>query len=94
MYKLACQFGILESAFSAAEILPLGPQEFPELENPPMNSVITLVEASRLQSGALAGDVGCSCKGNCLRGKCRCRKAGVPCGTACHPKNNGCKHRA
>jgi hypothetical protein len=94
MYQLVCQFGVLQHAFTAGEILPLGPQEFPELEEPPMDQEVTLVEAARLQSGSLAGDVTCSCKGSCLTGRCRCRKENVPCGSGCHPKNSVCKRKS
>jgi hypothetical protein len=94
MYNLACQFGVLENVFAATEILPLGPLDFPELESPPMDTVVTLVEAARLQSGALSGNITCSCKGKCLSGKCHCKKTGVPCGSGCHPKNKICKNRS
>ncbi|KAF0399385.1 retrotransposon nucleocapsid protein [Gigaspora margarita] len=33
-HRLICQFCILEKAFSGVEILPLGPKEFSELDNP------------------------------------------------------------
>jgi len=94
MYQLVCKFGVLQNAFTASKIQPLGPQQFQELENPPMDQAVTLVEASRLQSAALGRDVTCNCKGNCLSGRCRCRKENVPCGSGCHPTNNACKRKS
>jgi len=94
IYQLVCQFGILQNAFMAGEVLPLGPQEFLELEDPPMDTTITLVEAARLQSGALSGDITCTCKAKCLSMKCKCKKANIPCGSGCHAKNTGCKNRS
>ena len=94
MYKLACRFGVLQNAFTAGEILPLGPQEFSELEDPPMDQAVTLVEAARLQSAVLARDITCRCKGSCLTARCRCRKENIPCGRRCHPKNNLCKQKS
>ncbi|CAG8510634.1 22317_t:CDS:2 [Gigaspora margarita] len=35
-------------------VLPLGPKEFPELDNPSINITISIIEAARLQSNALA----------------------------------------
>jgi hypothetical protein len=91
MYRLACRFGVLRNAFAAGEILPLGPQEFADLEDPPMDQEVTLVEAARLQSAA---HITCSCKGSCLTTRCKCRKENIPCGSKCHPKSNSCKHKS
>ena len=32
----------------------------------------------------------CSCKGNCSTKRCSCRKAGLECTLACHPKQDHC----
>ncbi|CAG8735256.1 19155_t:CDS:2, partial [Racocetra fulgida] len=36
------------------EVLPLGPKEFPELNNPSTDTTISIIEAARLQSNSLA----------------------------------------
>ncbi|CAG8447865.1 15071_t:CDS:2 [Cetraspora pellucida] len=94
MYRLICQFGILNKVFSASVILPLGPKEFPELDNPPINLTVSIIEAARLQSNALADNIVCNCKENCLIAKCACRKVNTLCGSGCHLKNSKCQHKA
>ncbi|CAG8836391.1 14595_t:CDS:2, partial [Cetraspora pellucida] len=38
VYCLVCRFGVLESTFPASKVLPLGPREFSELDDPPTNT--------------------------------------------------------
>ncbi|CAG8728637.1 10635_t:CDS:1, partial [Dentiscutata heterogama] len=40
MYRLISQFGIFDKVFLASVVLPLGPKEFSELDNPPINMTI------------------------------------------------------
>ncbi|CAG8603276.1 9673_t:CDS:2, partial [Cetraspora pellucida] len=94
MYNLICRFGILKNAFLASEVLPLGPKEFPELDNPPTDTTISIIEAARLQSISLASNKGCNCRDDCLTARCLCRKVNTLCGSGCHTKNSKCKHRA
>ncbi|CAG8728784.1 19830_t:CDS:1, partial [Gigaspora rosea] len=94
MYRLVCRFGILERTFPAGEVLPLGPREFSELDNPPTNKTVTIIEAARLQSNAFASNKGCNCRDNCLTAKCFCKKANILCASGCHSKNSKYKNRA
>ncbi|CAG8597880.1 10396_t:CDS:2, partial [Dentiscutata heterogama] len=80
VYHLVCQFGVLESTFSAGEVLSLGPREFSELDDSPTNMTVSVIEAARLQSNAIAGNKTCNCRGDCLTTRCSCRKANVLCG--------------
>ncbi|CAG8826998.1 1504_t:CDS:1, partial [Racocetra persica] len=56
VYHLVCQFGVLESTFPASKVLPLGPREFLELNDPPTNTTVSIIEAARLQSNAIASN--------------------------------------
>ncbi|CAG8575690.1 497_t:CDS:2 [Cetraspora pellucida] len=94
VYCLVCRFGVLESTFPAGEVLPLGPREFSELDDPPTNTTVSVIEAARLQSNAIAGNKTCNCRGDCLTTRCSCRKANVLCGSGYHPKSLKCKHKA
>ncbi|CAG8810419.1 7034_t:CDS:2, partial [Gigaspora margarita] len=60
-YHVICQFGVLKNAFPAGKVVPLGPKEFPELDNLLINKTISIVEAARLQSNSFASDKGCNC---------------------------------
>ncbi|CAG8500932.1 867_t:CDS:2, partial [Racocetra fulgida] len=44
------------------EVLPLGPREFSELDDPPTNTTVSVIEAARLQSNAIAGNKICNCR--------------------------------
>ncbi|CAG8589935.1 2296_t:CDS:2, partial [Scutellospora calospora] len=92
MYHLVCRFGILDQAFSAGVVLPLGPKEYPELNNPPTNVTVSMIEAARLQSNTLASNKVCNCRGDCLTARCICKKANIVCGSGCHPKNSKLTH--
>ncbi|KAF0361281.1 retrotransposon nucleocapsid protein [Gigaspora margarita] len=94
MYRLVCRFGVLDQTFSAGVVLPLGPKEYPELDNPQTNTTVSMIEAARLQSNTLASNKVYNCRGDCLTARCICKKANIVCGSGCHPKNSKCKHRA
>ncbi|CAG8609580.1 10288_t:CDS:1, partial [Dentiscutata heterogama] len=81
-------------AFSASEVLPLGPREFSELDNHPTYKNVSIVKTARLQSNTFASNKSCNCRGNCLMAKCFCKKANVLCRSRCHSKNSKCKNRA
>ncbi|CAG8807587.1 5783_t:CDS:1, partial [Gigaspora rosea] len=57
-YHVICRFGVLKNAFPASEVVSLGPKEFPELDDPPINKTISIVKAARLQSNSFASDKG------------------------------------
>ncbi|CAG8831974.1 9926_t:CDS:2, partial [Gigaspora margarita] len=44
----------------ASEVVPLGPKEFPELDDLLINKTISIVEAARLQSNSFASDKECN----------------------------------
>ncbi|RIB03108.1 hypothetical protein C2G38_2123792 [Gigaspora rosea] len=94
MYRLTCHFGVLKNVFPASEVLPLGLKEFSELDDPLTNTVVSIVEAARLQSNTLASNKGCNCRGDCLIARYFCKKANVLCRSGYHPKNSKCKHKA
>ncbi|CAG8767104.1 24230_t:CDS:2, partial [Racocetra persica] len=77
MYRLVCRFGILDQAFSAGMVLSLGPKEYLELNNPPTNMTISMIEAARLQYNTLASNKVCNCRGDCLTARCICKKANI-----------------
>ncbi|CAG8582529.1 4451_t:CDS:2, partial [Dentiscutata heterogama] len=52
IYRLVCRFGVLERAFSASEVLPLGPREFSKLDNPPTYKNIATAEVIALRQNA------------------------------------------
>ncbi|CAG8731901.1 25735_t:CDS:1, partial [Racocetra persica] len=41
-------FSVFDQTFSAGVVLLLGPKEFPELDNPPTTTTISMIEATRL----------------------------------------------
>ncbi|CAG8739066.1 4822_t:CDS:2 [Cetraspora pellucida] len=94
VYRLVCRFGVLESTFLASEVLLLGPREFSELDDSPTNTTVSIIEAARLQSNAIAGNKTCNCRGDCLTTRCSCRKVNILYGSGCHPKSLKCKHKA
>jgi hypothetical protein len=48
-YKLQCKNGILDTTFSANELMPLGPTEYKELESC-QSDIIGVREAAKKQS--------------------------------------------
>ncbi|KAK7096356.1 hypothetical protein V1264_005658 [Littorina saxatilis] len=49
---------------------------------------ISIIQASRLNTHWTAtGSAACSCRGKCHNMKCKCKRAGLPCSTKCHPKS-------
>ncbi|CAG8505494.1 5361_t:CDS:2, partial [Dentiscutata heterogama] len=94
MYRLVYRFGILDQAFLACVVLLLGPKEYPELDNPPTNTTVSIIKAAKLQSNTLASNKVCNCRGDCFTARYICKKANIVCESGCYLKNSKCKHQA
>jgi hypothetical protein len=88
-YKLGCQFGVLEIAYSG-RILERLMANVSELREIPRKK-ISIREAARLQVESLVEveenfETTCNCpKTPCDTMRCPCKKAKRNCNTACHP---------
>ncbi|CAG8643340.1 13790_t:CDS:1, partial [Cetraspora pellucida] len=92
LYRLGCIAGIINKCYSANEMELMGSQEFTELENIP-NSLIGVHEATLAQSASTIASIRCNCYTKCDQNRCRCKKAGIVCGSNCHPSSNRCVNR-
>ncbi|CAG8503910.1 10233_t:CDS:2 [Dentiscutata heterogama] len=70
----------------------MGSQEFTELENIP-NSLIGVHEAALAQSASTIAGIHCNCHTKFDQNQYRCKKAGIVCGSNCHPSSNCCVNR-
>ncbi len=91
-WEVACAYGTLESTYGANALIPLGTANFAELEAPLSQEKISLRTAAIRSSNAQLQNAICSCKGDCQTLRCCCKRAGVGCGTQCHPKGGDCKN--
>ncbi|CAG8839987.1 36409_t:CDS:2, partial [Gigaspora margarita] len=73
--------------FPGDKILLLGPKEFLSWTTP-INTTVSIIEAARIQSNALASNKVCNCRGDYLIAKYFCKKTNVLCGSGYHPKNS------
>jgi hypothetical protein len=89
LHTLGCKSGIIDTLYSASEILPLGPVTFPELDNIP-NITVSVRQAARSQASSTTTGARCACKGQCTDGRCKCKKVGVFCSSGCHPNSSKC----
>lgn len=89
LYRLGCKSGILDNCYNAAEILPLGPVSFPELDEIPGDRV-SVRHAARSQASSSVTGSRCECRGTCSDMRCKCRKAGVHCNSGCHAFSKKC----
>lgn len=90
-YRIGSKSGIIRVTYNVNELLPLGPDIFPELDDIP-STFISIREASIMQSSSQMGNVKCNCKSACDKNHCKCKKVNVSCGSSCHPKNQKCKN--
>jgi hypothetical protein len=95
MYELATVYGILDIKYSASDLeLYHGVLVIDHAEVGKMNK-ISLHEAANLAAkrliDAVANEIICNCKGNCLNNRCACRKAKQLCSSHCHLKGGGNK---
>ena len=81
-YKLACQFGTLESLFTASSLIPYpGPVN---LSVEISNTEISLREAARIQSVIKKDTIKCKCKSGCKTTHCICKRNNKKCFSHCH----------
>lgn len=90
LYKLGSKNGILDRLYCRNEF-SVADSNFIESDRVPENQ-ITLRNASTIASGCQQGFISCSCKGNCVGGRCTCKKNNVDCNSKCHP-NSTCRNR-
>ncbi|CAF1135490.1 unnamed protein product [Didymodactylos carnosus] len=87
VFKLVCQYGKLQSAFSVEILVDLKsacPQELKQLSVDELKD-ISFIEVCKLYvSGAVSGRA-CDCY-------CPCKKANVSCSTKCHSKRGACQN--
>jgi hypothetical protein len=86
LYRLGCRTGVLGTCYSAAELQPLGVITFPELDDIPSTRV-SVRQAAQSQACSSVTGVRCACRKNCNDARCKCKKAGVPCNSGCHPSS-------
>jgi hypothetical protein len=91
-YKLQCKNGILDTTFSANELMPLGPTEYKELESC-QSDIIGVREAAKKQSTSAITGIQCNCKGECKKNVCKCKRSNLPCGSSCHPHSSKCLNK-
>ncbi|CAF0887681.1 unnamed protein product [Didymodactylos carnosus] len=90
VFKLVCQYGKLQNAFSVENIIDLKsacPQELKQLNVHELKD-ISFIEACKLYVRGAVSDT-CDCKSKCATKHCPCKKANVPCSTKCHSKRGG-----
>ncbi|CAF1475296.1 unnamed protein product, partial [Didymodactylos carnosus] len=94
VFKLVCQYGKLQNAFSVENFVDLKsacPQELKQLNVHELKD-ISFIEACKLYvRGAVSGST-CDCKSKCATKHCPCKKANVSCSTKCHSKRGACQN--
>jgi hypothetical protein len=100
IYKIYTAGGILKNRFKSEDLVDMRNVCFPSLQNLDVETLeeVTLIQASRKTTGWQAtttqGSSVCACKGSCVGNRCKCKKAGIPCSTKCHPSSVGvCQNR-
>ena len=96
MYQLACQCGILDICYSAADLEYVDNQDIPELQRT-STTRITVREAARLQNitnqNNNENNTVCNCKRNkCQTRTCSCKKNNTLCSIHCH-RNKACLNK-
>ncbi|CAG8439535.1 12170_t:CDS:2 [Cetraspora pellucida] len=92
LYHLGCAAGIINKYYSASEMELMGSQEFIELTNIP-NISVGVHETALAQSASTIVGIRCNCHTKCDQNCCKCKKAGIVCGSNCHLSNNRCINR-
>ena len=91
-YKLACQYGTLESFYTASSLI-----RYPGAVNLSDNvdKEISLREAARKHAIVKANIVKCKCRTGCKTSHCICKKNGKNCFSGCHKglKCNNCEDK-
>jgi hypothetical protein len=94
LYKLTCQYGVLENTFEVGQFVNLKdacPNELKQIDVDNLKP-ITLIAASKLYSrGSTTGHT-CNCRGKCATKTCPCKKQNVFCFTKCHSKSGACSN--
>ncbi|KAK7097700.1 hypothetical protein V1264_004638 [Littorina saxatilis] len=92
-YKVYTNGGLLKNKFKAVDMVDLRNVHFSQLQNVDVESLseISVIKASRIVTHWTAkGSTACSCRGKCHNRKCKCKRAGLPCLTKCHPQSTTC----
>ena len=97
MYRLACATGPINVLYQRSYINPVksitaemaGLQKALDgWQGMPQQGLRAAMAVQSITGGQ--GFVRCKCKGTCLSGKCKCRKAGRQCNSRCHRDNSKC----
>ncbi|CAF3196073.1 unnamed protein product [Rotaria socialis] len=94
LFKLICQYGILDHTFEAGQFVNLKEACPNELKNLDISNLkpITIIAATKLYSrGSTTGQT-CNCRGKCATKICPCKRENVFCSTKCHSKRGGCSN--
>ena len=96
-YRLANSAGVYKELVSRAH-LQYVPDATPELmgladilrrwKDAPSIGIRKIAGACSHAGGQ--GYLRCSCAGDCLNGRCKCRRLGFICNSRCHPKSSKC----
>ena len=87
LYKLSCEFGVLNSYYDMGDIELLTRKvETSDWKK----EEISLHAAAKRTSFSLASKR-CKCKGTCMNKTCKCRKSGVPCSSK-YQSGRACKN--
>jgi hypothetical protein len=94
LYRLICQYGVLENAFEVGQFVNLKDACSNELKQMDVDNLKTIIptEASKLYSrGSTTGHT-CNCRGKCATRTCPCKKENVFCSAKCHSKRWACSN--
>lgn len=96
--KLGTNAGMLPGyvQFGHCKKININYKECPSLSGPVSGNKISLKKvAAAVSSVGGQGFIFCACKGTCNTTKCKCKKAGLACGSRCHQghDNKNCKNK-
>jgi len=92
LYKLICQYGVLENTFEVEQFMNLKdacPNELKQIDIHHLKT-ITIIEASKLYSRGSTTKLTCNSRSNCEKKTCPCKKENILCTIKCHSKRGGC----
>ncbi|CAF3902852.1 unnamed protein product [Rotaria sp. Silwood1] len=94
LYKLICQYGVLQNTFEVGQLVNLNdacPDELKKIKVDDLKP-ITLIEASKLYARGCVTGRTCNCRSKCSTKTCPCKRSNVSCSTKCHSKKGTCSN--